>query len=118
MKFLVGLFTGLILGAAGAVAYSVKSGRDLRESFEEVRADLNRRDTDALGARLEARVTEIQTRLEERIAQVREHGAGVPVDTGEAAAETAVEAVSDAAETAETAVEAAVETAVEDQPGA
>ena len=35
MKFIVGLATGIVLGAAGAVAYSVKSGQDLREVVPE-----------------------------------------------------------------------------------
>ncbi len=75
MKFILGLLTGLVLGAVGTVAYSLQTGRDLREAFEEVRSDLDRRDFDALGSRLEARVSELQTRLEERIAQVRDHAA-------------------------------------------
>lgn len=117
MKFFVGLTTGLVLGAAGAVIYSVKSGRDLREAFEEIRSEMNRRDTDALGARLEARITEIQARLEERIAQVRDRGATAAGEAGETAADAvsdAAAAVSEAGETAADAVEAAVEV----QPGA
>lgn len=80
MKFILGLLTGLVLGAVGTVAYSLQTGRDLREAFEEVRSDLDRRDFDALGSRLEARVSELQARLEERIAQVREH---VPTTAGD-----------------------------------
>ena len=72
MKLVVGFLSGLVIGAVGAVAYSVQSGRDLREAFEEVRGDLSKGDLDALGARLESRVTEMQAQLETRIAQVRE----------------------------------------------
>lgn len=72
MKFIVGFLGGLVVGAAGAVAYSMQTGRDLREVVDEVRSDLSRHDLDALGARLEGRVAEMQKELEDRIAQVRE----------------------------------------------
>ena len=101
MKFVVGFLAGLVLGAVGAVAYSVQSGRDLREAFDEVRSDLNKRDLEALGSRLEARFAEMQAQLESRIGQVRER-ATTAVDD---AAETAQTAVADAAETAQAAVE-------------
>jgi gas vesicle protein len=94
MKFIVGLLTGLVLGAAAAVAYSVQSGRDLREAFEQVRSELEDRDLDALGARLEARFSEMQARLEERIGQARERATATgdgPAEPGEATAETADE---------------------------
>jgi len=80
MKFILGLLMGLVLGAVGTVAYSLQTGRDLREAFDEVRSDLDRRDFDALGSRLEARVSELQTRLEERIAQVRDNAASEAAD--------------------------------------
>jgi gas vesicle protein len=101
MKFVVGFLSGLVLGAVGAVAYSVQSGRDLREAFDEVRSDLNKRDLEALGSRLEARFAEMQAQLESRIGQVRER-ATTAVD---GAAETAQAAAEDAAETAQAAVE-------------
>ncbi len=72
MGFVIGLLTGLIVGAVGAVLYSVQTGRDLREEFEQVRSDVQRRDFDALGNRLEARFKELQGSLEERMAQARD----------------------------------------------
>jgi len=106
MKFVIGLLAGIAIGAAGAVLYSVKSGRDLREALDDVRGELEKRDVDALGARLETRFAAMQAQLEERIGQVRERatgvadqGAGVAVETVEAAEVAAV-------------VEAAAETAV------
>ena len=117
MKFFVGLTTGLVLSAAGAVIYSVKSGRDLREAFEEIRSEMNRRDVDALGARLEARVTEIQAHLEERIAQVRDRGATAAGEAGETAAGAVPEAAAAVSEAGETTADA-VEAAVEGEPGA
>ena len=112
MKFILGLLTGLVLGAVGTVAYSLQSGRDLREAFDEVRSDLDQRDFEALGTRLEARVSELQTRLEERIAQVRDRAGTTAVevevvaaDAGAAAADATDAAVADAADTVEAAVE-------------
>src|SRR4051812_26792323 len=67
MKFTTGLVTGIAIGAVGAVIYSVRSGQDLRESFEQVRAEIEKRDADVLGGRL----AEMQAQLEERIAEVR-----------------------------------------------
>jgi gas vesicle protein len=101
MKLIVGFLAGLVVGAVGAVAYSVQSGRDLREAYQEVRDDLSKRDLDALGARLESRVTEMQTQLEARIAQVREKAATAIEDaraTAEATAEAAGEAAAEANE--------------------
>ena len=37
MKFILGLFIGAVLGAIGAVMYSVSTGRDLREEYAGVR---------------------------------------------------------------------------------
>jgi hypothetical protein len=90
----VGLLTGIALGAAGAVAYSVSSGRDLREVYEEVRKTLDARDREAPGMRLETRFAEVQSRIEDRIAQVRGQAATAVADAGvavEAATEQATE---------------------------
>jgi gas vesicle protein len=121
MKLVVGFLSGLVLGAVGAVAYSVQSGRDLREAFDEVRSDLSKRDLDALGARLESRVTEMQAQLETRIAQVRERAASAmdeatPVVTD--AVDSAGSAAGEAAVTVEDAVAEAGETVAEAKPGA
>ena len=130
MKLVVGFLSGLVIGAVGAVAYSVQSGRDLREAFDEVRNDLSKRDLDALGARLETRVTEMQSQLEARIAQVREKAAAMdeatPVVTeavedagdkagsaGDEVADVVEDAVADAGEKAAEGAEA-----VGDQAGA
>jgi gas vesicle protein len=96
MKFIVGFLSGLVVGALGAVAYSVQSGRDLREAYQEVRDDLSKRDLDALGTRLESRVTEMQAQLEARIAQVREKAA-TAVEEARGAADATAEAAGEAA---------------------
>jgi gas vesicle protein len=129
MKLVVGFLSGLVIGAVGAVAYSVQSGRDLREAFDEVRNDLSRRDLDALGARLETRVSEMQAQLEVRIAQVREKAAAmdatpVVTETVEDAGDKAGSALDEVADVAEAAVADAGEKAAEgaeavgDQAGA
>lgn len=97
MKLIVGFLGGLVVGAVGAVAYSVQSGRDLREAYQEVRDDLSKRDLDALGARLESRVTEMQAQLETRIAQVREK-ATTAVDDARGMADAAGEVAEEATE--------------------
>lgn len=84
MKFILGLLTGLVLGAVGAVVYSVQSGRDLREAFEQVRTELDNRDIDALGTRLEARFTQLQAQLDEKIGQGREKAATAVDEAAEA----------------------------------
>ena len=116
MKFIVGFFAGLVVGAMGAVAYSVQSGRDLREAYNEVRDDLSRRDLDALGARIEGRVTEMQAQLETRIAQVREKAAAAVEEargTGEATAEAAADAAADAATESTEQLEVVADTATD-----
>ena len=111
MKFVIGFLGGLVVGAVGAVAYSVQTGKDLREIVDEVRSDLSKRDLDALGARLETRVSEMQKELESRIAAVKEK-ASAAVDeaspaihsgiAADAAGDTADAAVADATDAAET----------------
>lgn len=96
MKFILGLLAGLVLGAMGAVLYSVRSGRDLRDSFEQVRADLQARDIEALGSRLESQIHELQAQLDERIGQARER-ATATADDAAGAVDSAVDQVADAA---------------------
>ena len=71
MKFITGVVTGVAIGAAGAVYYSVKSGRDLRGAYEDVRAEIDARNYDAIGARIERGFAEVQAQLEDRLSQVR-----------------------------------------------
>jgi gas vesicle protein len=105
MRFAFGFLAGVAVGAAGAVLYSVQTGRDLREEYEQVRNDIQNRDMDALGARLESRFKELQAVVEERIAQARE--------AAEEGAETAPEATEEALATAEAATQEAAEEARE-----
>ena len=116
MKFILGLLTGLVLGAVAAVMYSVQTGRDLREEFEGVRSDLSRRDLDALGARLESRVTELQTVLETRMSEVRERASAAMHEADVTADTAATAAAAEAAASVEAAAEAA--NAAADQAGA
>ncbi len=107
MKFIVGLATGIVLGAAGAVAYSVKSGQDLRGVYESVRSDIEKGDFDALGARLESGFAELQAVLEVRMAQVRESTAAAI----EEATKAIDEARAQASEAGTTASDVVVDTA-------
>jgi gas vesicle protein len=110
MKLIVGFLAGLVVGALGAVMYSVQSGRDLRETYQEVRDDLSKRDLDALGTRLESRVTEMQAQLETRIAQVREK-ATAAVEDARGTADATVEAAGEAATEATEKLEVVADTA-------
>ena len=101
MKFILGLLTGLVLGAVGAVLYSVQSGRDLRDTYEQVRTELDSRDIEAIGSRLEARFAQMQAQIEEKIGQAREKASATVDEASEAAAEAADEAAEAAKETAE-----------------
>lgn len=85
MKFVTGLLTGIALGAAGAVYYSIKSGKDLRTAFDEVRSELDARDYDALGARIERGFADIQAEIEERMNQVRAGASAALDDAGDTA---------------------------------
>ena len=91
MSFIIGLLSGLLVGAAGAVMYSVQTGRDLRQEFEQARREIDQRDFDALGRHLEERFKELQSSLEERFAAGRaepaseptsEHGTASPGEGG------------------------------------
>ncbi len=130
MKFVIGFLGGLVVGAVGAVAYSVQTGRDLREIVDEVRSDLSKRDLDALGSRLETRVSEMQKELEGRIAAIKERASAAVDEAGPAIhsagdkAGEAIDVAADTADTADTAIDAAgdavaeVKDAVEGQAGA
>ncbi|HYO42813.1 MAG TPA: hypothetical protein VES19_06390 [Candidatus Limnocylindrales bacterium] len=112
MKLIIGFLGGLVVGAAGAIAYSMQTGRDLREVVDDVRSDLSKRDLDALGARLEGRVSEMQKELEGRITAIKEKASAAVGEAGEAlevAGETAETAVADASDAAGSAVEATEE---------
>jgi gas vesicle protein len=96
MGFIIGLLSGLLVGAAGAVLYTVQTGRDLRQEFDQVRSEIQQRDFDALGKHLEERFKELQTGLEERLAQARDSATQAAESAGDAAAEAASEAAADA----------------------
>ena len=102
MKFVTGLLAGVAIGAVGVVAYSVQSGRDLREGFEGIRADLRKGDFDALGSRLDAGFAHLQAQIETKTSQVLETATATAdgaAGTAAAAAGGAAEATADAATT-------------------
>ena len=93
MRFIFGLITGVAIGAGAATVAASQSGRDIRVEFDRIRADLEKRDFDAVGAHLEERFKELQSSLEERFA-----AAG---DSAEEAAHDAEEAMEEIVEDAE-----------------
>jgi gas vesicle protein len=101
MRFILGMITGVVVGAATATYAASQQGQDLRGEFDRIRADIQQRDFDALGVHLEDRFKELQTNLEERFAETEEAAEGA-----EEAAEQAEEAAEEAAEKTEEAVPA------------
>ena len=95
MKFIVGVLTGFALGIAGAVAYSVTTGRDLRDEYAALRGDIDNRDFEALGNRLEQRFNELQATFQERANQIQNASSngdvGKAVDDAKAAAGDAID---------------------------
>jgi gas vesicle protein len=90
MKFITGLLTGVALGAAGAVYYSVKSGRDLRSMYEEIRAEVDAGNYEALGQRVERGFADIQAEIETRVNQVRAGASDALEDADDAVDEARV----------------------------
>jgi gas vesicle protein len=88
MGFFMGLLVGLVTGAAGAVLYTVQTGRDLRQEFELMRSEVQQRDFEALGKHLEDRFRELQAGLEERIGQARDAASKAADDAVDAARST------------------------------
>jgi gas vesicle protein len=101
-RFIIGLVTGVAIGAAAASASQGPSGQDLRAEFDRIRRDLQQGDFDALGSHLEERFKELQASLEARFAEVEEAAAEAADEADEAAAEMeeAAEEMEEAAEEA------------------
>src|SRR6478752_3875802 len=97
MKFIVGVATGIVLGIAGAIAYSFKSGRDLREVFETTKSDIENADFDEMGKQLDAAVSTATDAINK--------ARGKADSAGDDLADAAGDAVDDAADTATDLVE-------------
>lgn len=102
-RFVLGLISGIAIGAAAASLSQGQSGQDLRAEFDRIRSDLQDGNFDALGAHLEERFKELQASLEQRFAEVEE----AALETADEAAEAAQEEVEEAAEEVEEAAEEA-----------
>ena len=103
MKFILGLLTGLVLGAIGAVLYSVSTGRDLREEYAGIRDEVMQRDFEALSKRLEERANELQSTLQDRVSQIQASVPGTNGSAGDAVADAgdaAGDAIKDAGDAA------------------
>jgi gas vesicle protein len=101
MRFILGAVAGFAVGMAASTLSSGKLGRELRDELEGIRADLEKRDFEAVGGRLEARFKDLQSSLEQRLAQAGDAATDVAEDaseTLESAADDAASAVQDLAE--------------------
>ena len=108
-RFVLGLVSGIAIGAAAASLSQGQSGLDLRAEFDRIRSDLQQGDFDALGAHLEERFKELQANLEARFAEVQEAAAEMAEEAVEAEEEAAAELEEAAEEVAEEAEELAEE---------
>ena len=96
-RFVLGLISGIAIGAAAANLSQGQSGQDLRAEFDRIRSDLQDGNFDALGAHLEERFKELQSSLEERFAEFQEAAAeAADEEVAEAAADEAEEIVEEA----------------------
>lgn len=86
-RFVLGLISGVAIGAAAASMSQGQSGQDLRAEFDRIRNDLQEGNFDRLGAHLEERFKELQTSLEERFAEVEEQAVEADQTLEEAADE-------------------------------
>jgi hypothetical protein len=101
MRFVLGAVAGFAGGIAASTLSSGKLGRDLRDELEGIRADLEKRDFEAVGGRLEARFKDLQASLEQRLAQAGDAVADAAEDASEpleSAADDAAAAVQDLTE--------------------
>lgn len=105
MRFILGAVAGFAAGVAASTLSSGKLGRELRDELDGIRADLEKRDYEAVGNRLEARFKDLQSNLEQRLAEAKEASQGAADIKGDAA-EKLDKAAAD--------VSAAVEDAVEE----
>lgn len=91
-RFVIGLVSGIAIGAAAAGLSQGQSGQDLRAEFDRIRNDLQQGNFDAVGAHLEERFKELQASLEERFAEVQDQAAEASAEAREAAEDAAEEA--------------------------
>jgi gas vesicle protein len=101
MRFILGAVAGFAAGMAASTLSSGKLGRDLRDELEGIRADLEKRDFEAVGGRLEARFKDLQSSLEQRLAQAGDAVTDAAKDASEplgSAADDAASAAQDLAE--------------------
>ena len=97
-RFVLGLISGIAIGAAAANLSQGQSGQDLRAEFDRIRNDLQDGNFEALGAHLEERFKELQSSLEERFTEFQEAAAEAADEAEEEIAEAAEEAADEAEE--------------------
>ena len=89
MGFIIGLLGGLVAGAAGAVLYSMQTGRDLRDEFQQVRSEIQARDFEGLANHLEDRLKEVQASIEKLRSETDQGARDVADDLRSAAGDAA-----------------------------
>ena len=99
-RFVIGLISGIAIGAAAAGLSQGQSGQDLRAEFDRIRNDLQDGNFDALGTHLEERFKELHAHHEARLAEVHEAAAEMAHEAAEEAAEATEEVVEEAEEAA------------------
>lgn len=100
MRFILGLVTGVAIGAAAATVAGGPSGKDIRRDIERIRRDLEKRDFDAAGAHIEKRFNELQSTLEAKFSPAGDSVKDAARDA-EAALDEAVGSVSDTEDAAD-----------------
>ena len=101
MRFIIGAVAGFAAGMAASTLSSGKLGRELRDELDGLRADLERRDFEAVGGRLEARFKDLQASVEQRLSQAGDAAADMARDASDelpSAADDAAAAVEDVVE--------------------
>ena len=88
MRALLGIAAVFVMAALAVVAYSVATGKDLREIAKGVQKDFDNVDVSGIGKRINEGVATVEGALTERIDDIR----GVTAEVETAAAEKVEEA--------------------------
>jgi gas vesicle protein len=92
MRFIIGAVAGFAAGIAASTLSSGKLGRELRDELDGIRADLEKRDFEAVGNRLEARFKDLQASFDQRLAEAGDAATGAAEDASETLASAAADA--------------------------
>jgi hypothetical protein len=88
MRFIVGLAAVFAVAALAVMAFSVATGKDVRELAKDIQKDLDGVDASTIGKRINESVATVEAALSERIDDIR----GAAKDVEASAADTLDEA--------------------------